>query len=317
MPLSNTAKADLLFLVVTLLAAISWMFSKEAVLLMPPMLFIAIRFLLGGLLLGAIGYRELRQLSGAQCRRAIRVGIVFGFAMSCWSVGLHRIEHIGEGAFLTSLAVVLVPVMARLFFREAQPVSTWISLPVAVGGLALLSLENGFRLESGQVFFVAASVLFALYFNLNTHAAASRTVTDAAGAEQQERIPVIVLTAVVLTTVGVVAGTLSFLLEPWRPTWRDFSWVLAGWILASTLVGTAGRFLVQTWAQSLSAHSHGVVILVLEPVWVALIAALWFAETMSPMQFAGCMAIFAALIINRWSPVKRWLKNLLSGRGSL
>ena len=316
MALSNTARSDLLFVLVTLLAAISWMFSKEAVLLMPPMLFIAIRFLLGGLLLGAIGYRELRQLSREQCLRAIRVGLVFGLAMSCWSVGLHRIEHIGEGAFLTSLAVVLVPVMARLFFGETQPASTWVSLPVAVAGLALLSLENGFRLESGQAFFIVAAALFALYFNLNTHAAAARTVTDSGGTEHQERIPVIVLTAVVLTTVGVVSGALSFLLEPWHPTWRDFSWILAGWILASTLVGTAGRFFVQTWAQSLSTHSHGVVILVLEPVWVALIAALWFAETMSSMQLAGCFMIFLALVINRWHPTQRWLRAMVTGAGS-
>ncbi len=316
MALSNTAKSDLLFFLVTLLAAISWMFSKEAVMLMPPLLFMAIRFLLGGLLLAAAGYREVQRLSAAQCRRAIRVGLVFGLAMSCWSIGLHRAEHLGEGAFLTSLAVVLVPVMARLFFGETQPGSTWAALPVAMAGLALLSLENGFRLEAGQLYFIVAAFLFALYFNLNTHAAATRNVTARDGTTHREKIPVVALTAVVLTTVGVVTATLSLLLEPWQPTFDNFTLVLAGWILASTLVGTAGRFFVQTWAQSLSVQSHGVVILVLEPVWVALIAALWFAETMSALQFVGCLTIFAALVINRWSPMKRWLKNLLSERGS-
>ncbi len=39
----------------TLLAGISWIFSKEAVLLMPPLLFMALRFLLAGLVLAGVG----------------------------------------------------------------------------------------------------------------------------------------------------------------------------------------------------------------------------------------------------------------------
>lgn len=308
MPLSNTSRSDLLLLVVTFMAAISWMFSREAVSLMPPLLFIAVRFLLGGLLLGAFGVSQLRQLTLSQAGRAARVGLVFGAAMSCWVTGLHRIDHVGEGAFLTSLAVVLVPVMARLLFAERQPASTWVALPVAVGGLALLSLENGFQPEAGQLFFVAAAALFALYFNLNTHAANARTVTGADGIERQEQIPALALTALVLVIVGLFTSLLSLMLEPWQPTFSVFSPELAGWVLASTLVGTSGRFLVQTYAQSLSVHSHGVVILVLEPVWVALIAALWFAETMAGSQLAGCLMIFAALLINRAGALQRMMK---------
>jgi hypothetical protein len=40
--LSNTVKADLLLLVVTLLAAAGWMFSKEALQGLPPLLFIGV-----------------------------------------------------------------------------------------------------------------------------------------------------------------------------------------------------------------------------------------------------------------------------------
>jgi len=98
LPLSSTAKSDLLLLVVTLLAAISWMFSREAVSLMPPLLFISVRFLLGGLVLGVAGRRELGALSRRQCLRAVRVGLVFGLAMSCWVNGLFRIDHVGEGS---------------------------------------------------------------------------------------------------------------------------------------------------------------------------------------------------------------------------
>ena len=309
MPLSNTHKSDLLLVVVTLMAAISWIFSKEAVLLMPPLMFMALRFLLAGSVLAVIAWPSLKRLSLDQFKRSAGVGLVFGVAMSFWVMGLFHVTHIGEGAFLTSLGEVIVPVIARVIFQEAQPLSTWFAIPVAVGGLALLSLKNGFRPEIGQVFFVVAAFIFALYFTLNTRAANQRTVINRRGESvEKHRVPALPLTTIALLTVGTVTLTESVLLEPWTPTLENFSGILAGWVIASAVVGTAGRFLLQTYAQSLATHSHGVVILVLEPVWVALFAAGWFSESMSTTQLAGCGLIFLALLINRWGVLSKAIK---------
>lgn len=315
MPLSNTHKSDLFLVGVTLLAAISWMFSKEAILLMPPLMFMAMRFLLAGLILALLAYRPLRDLSGDQIRRGVGVGLVFGIAMSFWIMGLFYGTHLGEGAFLTSLGVVIVPIVARVVFHEPQPMSTWLAIPVAVAGLALLSLKSGFRPEAGQLFFILAAVIFALFFLMNTRAANDRCVQLTDGSDAvKARVPALPLSAITLLTVGVVTLIESLVIEDWQPTLQVFSWSLLGWIVASATIGTAGRFLLQTYAQSLSSHSHGVVILVLEPVWVALFAAGWFGETMAPAQFAGCSLIFAALLINRWSTLGRALRNRLRKR---
>lgn len=315
--MSDAHKSDLFLVVVTLMAAISWMFSKEAVLLMPPLLFMAVRFLISGLVLALVAYRPLRRLSFDQVRRAVAVGMVFGVAMSLWVMGLFYISSMGEGAFLTSLGVVIVPIIARLAFKEAQPASTWLAIPIAVAGLALLSLRNGFQPEPGQLFFVAAASIFALYFNLNTRAANQRTLVNRRGESvEKQRIPALPLTALALLTVGLVTLLESLVLEPWQPTFSDPPPLLVWWVLASAMVGTAGRFLLQTYAQSLSVHSHGVVILVLEPVWVALFAAGWFGESMTGLQLAGCGLIFAALLVNRWGVLSRALKTWLRNRKS-
>lgn len=306
-------KADLLLLVVTLLAAISWMFSKEAVLAMPPLLFMSMRFLLAALLLACVAHRQLRRLSRQQLMRCIRVGLVFGTAMSFWITGLAVGNHVGEGAFLTSLGVVLIPVIARIFFAEAVPGSTWLALPVAAGGLALLSLEQGLHLEIGQLCFVAAATIFALYFNLNTRAANTIATQSASGKRiEHPRIPAMALTTVVLAVVGLFTGTLSAFNEAWTPVFRSMTPTLVMWIVLSATIGTALRFLVQTYAQSLSLHSHGVVIMVLEPMWTALIAAAWFGESMTGTQLAGCALIFASLLVNRWRAVRTLLKSLIA-----
>lgn len=318
MPITNAHKSDLLLVVVTLLAAISWMFSKEAVLLMPPLLFMAVRFLMAGGILAVFAHRQIRRLSKDQLARSMSVGLVFGVAMSFWIMGLFHGTHLGEGAFLTSLGVVIVPIIARVVFKEEQPVSTWLAIPVAVGGLALLSLKNGFRPEIGQLFFVTAAFIFALYFTLNTRTANQRTVTNRRGETvEKHRVPALALTSITLLTVGTLTLIESLILEPWQATVTEFSAVLAWWVTASAVIGTAGRFLLQTYAQSLSTHSHGVVILVLEPVWVALFAAGWFSETMTATQLAGCGLIFMALLINRWGVLSKALKGWLKKRKSV
>ncbi|MGM0767403.1 MAG: DMT family transporter [Pseudomonadota bacterium] len=313
--MSDAHKSDLFLVIVTLLAAISWMFSKEAVLLMPPLLFMAARFLLAGSLLAVVASRSLRRLTADQLRRSIGVGLVFGTAMSCWIMGLFHGTHVGEGAFLTSLGVVIVPIIARVVFKEPQPASTWIAIPIAVAGLALLSLKNGFRPELGQLFFVSAAFIFALYFTLNTRAANQRTVINRRGhSVEKHRVPALPLTAIALLTVGTLTLIESLVLESWAPATANFSALLVWWVVASAVIGTAGRFLLQTYAQSLSANSHGVVILVLEPVWVALFAAGWFSETMAASQLAGCALIFAALLVNRWGVLSKALKGWLKSR---
>lgn len=310
--MSDAHKSDLLLVVVTLLAAISWMFSKEAVLMMPPLMFMAARFLIAGGVLALIALPALRRLDADQVKRSMGVGLVFGIAMSCWILGLFHGDSMGEGAFLTSLGVVIVPIIARVVFGESQPLSTWLAIPIAVAGLALLSLENGFRPDPGQLYFVVAAFIFALYFTLNTRAANQRTVTNKRGETIEKRkVPALPLTALALLTVGLVTLVESAISEPWAPTLNNPPPILLVWVLASAIVGTAGRFLLQTYAQSLSVHSHGVVILVLEPVWVALFAGAWFGETMSALQLAGCGLIFMALLVNRWSALSRAIKGFL------
>ncbi len=285
------ARADLVLLLVTLLAAAGWIFSREALAGMPPLLFIGVRFLLAGGVLLLVGRRTWHRVRGnGNLRRALLVGVVMAVALMSWITGLNQGEHLGEGAFITSLGVVLVPLLAWLVFREQAPRSTWLSLPVAVGGLACLSLEHGFDPSPGQLYFITAAFLFALHFTLMSRIASS--------------VPVVNLAAIQLLVVGGVGLLASLVLESWPSV---VSLEAAGWLLASALIATSLRFSLQTYGQSLAPASHVAVIMILEPVWTAMLAVAWYGETLSGIQFAGCSLIFAAMLISRW----RWVRALL------
>lgn len=286
-------RADLLLLLVTVLAASGWIFSKEALNGMPPLLFIGSRFLLAGLILAAFCLPRLLRLSAADLGIIVGVGLLFSGAIGFWILGLHHSHHLGESAFINSLGILLVPVMAKLLFGDRPPRSTWIALPVALAGFGLLSLNAGFRVEPGQWLIVCSAVLFSLLINAN-----SRVV---------RRIPALPLTTLQLGVVGVALSLASLISEPWPARLGADT---LGWLAASVLLASTLRFFLQIHAQGLTTPSHAAVILMLEAVWTAMLAALWYRETMTLLQLAGCGLIFLALLINRWY----WVRKLFTQR---
>ena len=284
-------KADALMLLVTLIAAAGWVFSKEALQGLPPLLFLGVRFLLAGLLLGAIGGRQLSRVDTGGLLRAFATGAVMGIAMVCWILGLHHASNMGVGAFITSLGVVLAPVVGWALFSVHVTTSTWIAVIVAAAGMGCLSLGSGLQFAPSDLYFLAAACGFAVHFNLNTRFAA--------------RISAVALTAVQLTVVGGLALLISTLSERW-PT--VVSGEVIGWLMASILIATSLRFFLQIKAQGMAPLSHAAIIMTLEPVWTALVGRVWLGERMSRMQLIGCSIIFCALLISRWRWFLRWSK---------
>jgi drug/metabolite transporter (DMT)-like permease len=289
-------QADALLLLVTVLAASGWIFSKEALAGMPPLLFIGTRFLLAGVILLGFAWPTLRHLPARRIRRGLLVGVLFSAAIAFWVLGLHHSQHLGESAFINSLGILLVPVVARLLFGDRPPRSTWVALPVALLGFALLSLNAGFNVEASQLLMVCAALCFALLINVNT-----RVVRN---------VPALPLTTLQLISVGVVLTGLSLVVEH-QPLALSPS--ILGWFMTSVLLASSLRFFLQIKAQSMTTPSHAAVILMLEAVWTALFAAWWFGETMTALQLLGCSLIFMALLINRWYWVRKVLLRWLPG----
>ncbi|MBV0934236.1 DMT family transporter [Marinobacterium weihaiense] len=288
--MSTHHKADLLLLLTTLLAAAGWIFSREAVQGLAPLLFMALRFISAGLILALIGWSAMRAFTRRQWLSAGWVGLLFGIAMSFWILGLEMATHVGVGAFLTSLGVVMVPLISLLFGDRPGPF-VFMSIPFVIAGLACLSLDSEFHLGLAEIFFLLSALFIALMFILNSRAAA--------------RLPVLPLTAVQLLVTGLVTGLCSLVLEEWTFSQPANIW---GWVIASALIATSLRFLLQTRGQSLAPPSHTAIIMTLEPVWTALFAALWLGESMTALQFSGCALIFMAMLVNRWPAVRAWLR---------
>jgi drug/metabolite transporter (DMT)-like permease len=261
------------------------LFSHHALRGLPPLLFLGIRFFSAGLILSAFGGRELAALKGdlPGLRRCLLTGAVLGVAMVCWIFGLHFTTEMGVGAFISSLGVIIAPLVAGALFRAHIVRSTWLAVIVASLGMGCLALQKGMSVHLADIFFLASALGFSLQFTLNSRFAG--------------RVPVMPLVAIQLVVVGVMAFAGAFLFEQWPQQIDGATWL---WVGMSVLSATCLRFFLQIWAQGRTPLSHAAFIMTLEPIWAALFAAVWLGERMRPVQFFGCLLILLALLISRW-----------------
>ncbi|RBP83122.1 DMT family transporter [Marinomonas rhizomae] len=288
-------KAELILVLVTILAGFGWIFSKEALAGFPPLFFMGVRFIVAGFVLFLAGQKYFRGLDWQSVKQASLVGLVMGVTMMFWVTGLDQGSNLGVGAFITSLGVVLVPVVARFMFGARPPMSIWVALPIAVVGLGFLALNNGLNFEFAHLYFLGAA--FGSAFQLNLLARFSM------------RMHALVLTAIQLSVAGCFLLLLSLLTETLP---HSVSMAAAGWFLLSTLVATSLRFLLQTYGMSLTPVSHAAVIMNLEPVWTAIFAVFWFSESMASGQMIGCLLIFIAMLVSRWPQIRTIFKPVKS-----
>ena len=281
-PTISERRAELALVAVTLVAAAGWVFTKFALAEFSPYTFLAIRFLIASLTLGLFCWPALQRLERRQWLRSFTTGVVMGLALLVWVQAIDRTPYIGEGAFIISLSVVAVPILGRILFGDKISVGLVIALVPALAGLAMLSLNQGFRLAQYQWYFLIAMAAFALHLNLSSH--------------YVRGIPSLPLATLQLLAVAAISAVAALASESWPQTISSGAWF---WLLCSALIATSLRFALQTSALQRLKPSHASMIFLAEPVWTALLGALLLGEIMSLSQIAGCVLIFTSLLIFR------------------
>ena len=292
-------RAELLLLTVAVTAAAGWIMSKAALQEFEPYTFMGLRFLLAALALGIFCVPDLLRLSGNQVFRCLATGSALGCGLMSWVVALHMTDKVGEGAFIVSLAVVAVPIIGRLFFGDKITPILLLSLLPAVAGLFFLSRHNmaqasGVVFETPQLLFLLSTLAFATHLNLSSHFV--------------KHIPALALSSLQLAMVGAIAVVGAWWIDPPLAEQGGGAISSGAWVLlvASALIATSFRFVLQTQALQQLKPSHASMILLAEPILTAILSVWWLNERMSGQQIIGCALIFAGLLVYRGAPL---LKN--------
>lgn len=209
-------------------------------------------------------------------------GVILALALLSWVYAISISETLGEGAFIVSLSMIIVPIIAWLLFKERPKRAFWLAMPIAVAGLAMLSLTDGWKSSTGQLWFLANACLLALHFNVNSKLA--------------HKLPVLLLTCIQLFMTGVIASIASLAFETFPDQIAPSIW---GWFALSAVLATSLRYVMQTLGQKGCNPANAALIMLLEPIWTVVLSVLWYGEQLSGNKLLGCGLILLSLILYR------------------
>ncbi|NAW68643.1 EamA family transporter [Vibrio sp. V27_P1S3P104] len=281
-------RSELILIITTMLAAAGWVFSKQAIEGLPPFGFIGLRFVTASCILAPFCFSAFKQATRQDCFKAMGVGLFLGGSIFCWIYAISISPTLGEGAFIMSLSMLFVPLLAWPLFGLKPNRAFWLSLPVAVLGLFLLSWNGAWHIAPNQLWFLIAAFGLALHFNFNSQCSA--------------KLPPMLLTTLQLFTAGMVGLLLSFFLEAWPQTISLGTWK---WFTLSVLLATSLRYLMQTIGQKKAHPANAALLMLLEPVWTLLLSVWFYHESLPFNKIVGCSLLLAALLLYRIPWIQR------------
>ncbi|MFA0195618.1 DMT family transporter [Vibrio artabrorum] len=278
-------RGELYLLLATLLAGVGWIASKLVVLEMPGPVFIGVRFFVASLILLPFCIHHIRKLSLKQILSLCGVGLLLSASLQVWVFAVSVAEGLSEGAFIMSLAMIIAPFVSWILFRVKPNRAFWMSFPIAIIGMLLLTLGHGWRVEQSQIYFLLASMLLSVHFVMN-----KRVITN---------ITPIASICVQLFVVGV--SGLAFASMTAQPEF-EITKTLVFWFIVSAVIATSIRYLLQTVGQHSVNMEVAALIMILEPVWTLLLSVNVLGENVEMQKLIGGAVIIASLFCYiKWS----------------
>jgi len=281
MKIPKTASADLALIFVTIIWGSTFGIVKKALAQVSPVLFITLRFWIATALTVALMPGSLRNMSLETFRRGSVLAslLLGGFVFQ--TLGL-RGTTASKSAFITSLSVLLVPILGFVLFRHSPRRQTLAGVIVATVGLGLLTLETlEFKFGSGDTLTLLCAVVFALHI---LFIGRYSPISDF-------RQLVILQMAV----SALVASLATPMLETPFLVW-DVPFTL--YLFVTGVLATALGFYVQNRAQQFTSANRTALIFSLEPLFAALFSYLLLGQTLSSKEWLGGGLVVAGILIS-------------------
>jgi drug/metabolite transporter (DMT)-like permease len=267
-------QADLALVVAAFFFGTTFLVVQDAVEDAAPVPFLAVRFLIAGAVLAALGGR--RRGTPHELRHGVAAGVALLVGYVVQTVGLQYTSP-STSAFITYLLVVFVPLLTFVVLRRPPHPLTLVGLVLAVAGLVLLTGGADTSFGRGEALTLACAVAFAAHIVI---------LGETAGRHDAIRLTCVQVATVGLACLGVslVTGGLG---------------LGAGALWAAAFTGvfaTALAFFAMVWAQRVVSPSRAALILLLEPVFAALLASAT-GDPLTGAALAGGILILVAVVV--------------------
>ena len=223
-------------------------------------------------------------------RASLVCGTLLFVASAAQQFGLTLNPSTAKAGFLTAMYVVLVPIFGLALGRRGSP-QLWLSVAIAVCGLYLLCMQNGFGgVERSDMVLLLCAVLFSFQIMAVDHFS---PLVDG-----------VRLSLLQFFVVAVESTAAAFLFE--TPALAEFG---ANWLplIYCGVLSSGVAYTLQILGQKELNPAIASLIMCLESVFSALGGWLILHQRLSVREGFGCVLIFAAVVLAQL-PVEEWRK---------
>ena len=289
-------KADLTLFLIAIVWGSAFVAQRVAGQLGIVYLFNGARYLLAGLVVMPF-VRLKSHIPQAQYKWMFIAGFLLFIAAALQQAGM-LYTTAGNAGFITSLYVVLVPVVLFFGWREKPHWLAILSVVLAGAGAFLLSTGGRFELRAGDALELIGALFWALHVAvLGKFAHNYEAVSFSVGQ---------------LLVCGILNSILGVFVE--QPV---FTWPLAGAVIYTAVFSLGLCYTLQVWAQKHTPPADAALILSLESVFAVISGWLLLQEELAGIQIFGCILIFVAVFllqIKEWNSGKIDRDHLVEGR---
>lgn len=277
----SSSKAELLMMSVTLAWGSSYLLMKIGLGGIGPFNLIALRFGIAFAVMVLLFWKRLRNLSAKTCFHGLGMGILLFLVFVGMVCGVNYTTASTAG-FLTSTAVILVPIMESILDKKLPGKGVVVSALTAACGLFLLTATDGVAMDKGAVLCLLGAFFYAVYI-----------IVLGKTANAGDAFTVSVLQLGVASALGAVC---SFLFETPSLPGTLPQW---GAVLGLGLLCSAYGFVVQPIAQKYAAPEKISLIFSMEPVFSAILSFLFLHEVLSFRGYSGAALILLSVLLSK------------------
>lgn len=293
--MSKKLQGNLMLLLTALIWGVSFVAQRAGMEYIGPFTFNGIRCLIGGLVLipvillfnrkkngggnkEVVTEEEKRKQNKTLLIGGISCGIILFVASSLQQVGVIYTTA-GKAGFITALYIVLVPIMGLFIGKKIRSI-VWLCVVLAVIGLYLLCIKEGFSFGKGDLLVLFCAFVFALHILVIDHFSPN---TDG-----------IKLSCMQFFISGVISLIPMFLLE--SPDWGR---IVDCWlpILYAGILSCGVAYTLQILAQRDTDPTVASLLLSLESVFAVIAGVIILHEHITLRELCGCVIMFAAILL--------------------
>ncbi len=264
-----------------------------------PCLFNAARSFVGSLALLPVAWFTSRRRGGqanlgkAKCWLQNKALLAGGCACGVMLAGGSLLQQMGltsttagKAGFLTSLYIVLVPVLG-VFLGRRPGLQVWLGVLVALAGAYCLSggEGEGFSMAAGDLLVICSAVFFSLHILVIDHFS--------------PQVDGIQLSCVQFFVTGLISLALALVFEG-----LDWRALLAAWgpLLYTGVLSSGVAYTLQIVGQKGTNPTVASLLMSLESVFAAVSGWVLLGEPLSPRELVGCGLVFTAVILAQLPP---------------